>query len=172
MGHIRSRTARNIHHSFTPVSQELQGIYITHSPRYPQQRDHTLEAILLRNLYYSSKNPTAIAVGGEKTFFSLAFFTKFPRLLDAILHNLHKLSRSMSHLGHGFLPLSWGNISPPSSSNWDVNNPNPHPKKILKIHWRSKLGQQMMLFGKSISRLTTWRIIRSRSQVQRYILGC
>ena len=51
------------------------------------------------------EDPKAIAVA-EKTHFSAwIFFTKFPRLLDAILHNLHKLNQSMLNLGQFFAEL-------------------------------------------------------------------
>ena len=51
------------------------------------------------------EDPKAIAAA-EKTHFSAwIFFTKFPRLLDAILHNLHKLNQSMLNLGQFFAEL-------------------------------------------------------------------
>ena len=141
MGHIRSRTARNIHHSFTPVSPAARpylGSNVAPKPLLQLKKTHSYRC------------------RGRKNIFLTGFFHQVSQI--AWRHPAQSSQVEPVHVSPG-----------PSSSNWDVNNPNPHPKKILKIHWRSKLGQQMMLFGKSISRLTTWRIIRSRSQVQRYI---
>ena len=45
------------------------------------------------------KTPNLLLLRKKRSIFSLNFFTKFPRLLDAILHNLHKLNRSMLSLG-------------------------------------------------------------------------
>ena len=83
-----------------------------------EQRDITLGAILLRKHYYGWRAQSYDGCWGRKSLFSLDFCAKLPRLLDAILDNLHKLSRSMLNLAHGFLPLSfnfqqkkWENIS-------------------------------------------------------------
>ena len=89
--------------SFSPPKKKKQLRW------YPQQRAarHNLGSNFAPKplkLWLKSLKPLLL---GKKISFSLDFFTKLPRLLDAIPHNLHKLSRSMLNLGHGFLPINF-----------------------------------------------------------------